>query len=70
MDTLKNDMEIIQKILNKEIDVHDLPKEEIKRIIKLCQTQKNSLDKRISKKEEEITDLENKIQECNKKINS
>ena len=70
MDTLKNDMEIIQKILNKEIDVHDLPKDEVERLIKICKVQKDSLDKRISEKEERITRLERKIEEYKKSANS
>lgn len=70
MDTLKNDMEIIQKILNKEIDVHDLPKDEVERLIKICKVQKDSLDKRISEKEERITRLESKIEEYKKSANS
>lgn len=69
MDILKNDMEIIKKILSKEINVNDLPKEEVERLIKLCQVQKDSLNKRISEKEERITRLESKIEEYKKNSN-
>lgn len=63
MDILENDMDIIQKIINKEINLYELPEQDVKRLINICQCQNDNLDKRISDKEEKIAKLEDIIEQ-------
>ena len=69
MDIIEEDMETIRKIVNNEIDIKNLSEEEVKRLIVLCEAQKENMEKRISEKEEKITRLESKIEKYKKSIN-
>ena len=65
----ESDMDTIKKIVNREIDIHQLPETEVKRLIRLCQYQNDNLDKKIIEKERKIARLENKIEEYKKNCN-
>ena len=69
MAIIEEDMETIRKIVNNEIDIKNLSEEEVKRLIVLCEAQKENMEKRISEKEEKITRLESKIEKYKKIIN-
>ena len=69
MAIIEEDMETIRKIVNNEIDIKNLSEEEVKRLIVLCEAQKENMEKRISEKEEKITRLESKIEKYKKSIN-
>lgn len=58
---LKKDMETINKIVKKEINANDLSQEEITRLTAICKTQIGNLERRISFREDKVTDLEIKI---------
>lgn len=66
---MSNDIDIIDKIIKKEIDINDLPQEDVVRLSKLCQKQIESLDKRILAKEEKVNYLDKKIKEYKKIVN-
>lgn len=69
MKILEKDMETIKKVINNEIDIKDLPEEEVKRLITLCEAQKVNMEKRIVEKEEKITRLESEIEKYKNSIN-
>ena len=59
-------MEILKKIVNNEININSLPEEEVKRLIVLCEAQKENMERRINEKEETITRLESEIEKYKK----
>lgn len=67
---LDSDMDTIKKIVNKDIDVHQLPESEVRRLIRLCQYQNDNLDKKIADKQRRMTRLENRVEEYKKKLSS
>lgn len=66
---LISDMEIIKKLVKKEISVKDLSEEDGLRLIKLCEKENENLNKRIDKKEKYIELLENQIKQYKKNDN-
>lgn len=66
---MNSDIDIIDKIIKKEIDVKDLSQDEVTRLTKLCQKQVENLNKRISAKEEKLNYLDKKINEYKKIVN-
>lgn len=66
---LISDMEIIKKLVKKEINVKDLSEEDGLRLIKLCEKENENLNKRIDKKEKYIELLENQIKQYKKNDN-
>ena len=69
MEMLEKDMETIKKIVDGEIDIKTLSEADVKRLINICEVQKENMEKRILEKEEKITRLENEIMKYKNSVN-
>ena len=69
MEMLEKDMETIKKIVDGEIDIKTLTEADVKRLIDICEVQKENMEKRILEKEEKITRLENEIMKYKNSVN-
>lgn len=69
MEMLEKDMETIKKIVDGEIDIKTLSEADVKRLIDICEVQKENMEKRILEKEEKITRLENEIMKYKNSVN-
>ena len=69
MEMLEKDMETIKNIVDGEIDIKTLSEADVKRLIDICEVQKENMEKRILEKEEKITRLENEIMKYKNSVN-
>lgn len=63
-----NDIEVLEKLKNKEIDLHSISKDTKKRLIELCNEREKQIREKIKIKDAEIKCLDNILLVVSQKV--